>query len=60
MKKNGTGEVAQQLRALTTIPKDPGSIPGIHVAVHTVYNASFRRSTPSHRHAWRQSTIHIK
>jgi hypothetical protein len=30
--KEGTGEVAQRLRALTALSEDPGSIPSNHMA----------------------------
>jgi hypothetical protein len=29
-----TGEMAQWLRTLAVLPKDPGSIPSIHMAAH--------------------------
>ena len=39
----GAGEIAQWLRALATLLKDPGSIPSTHIAVHN-YNSNSRRS----------------
>jgi hypothetical protein len=33
-KSIGAGEVAQQLRALSALPKDPGSNPRTHMAVY--------------------------
>jgi hypothetical protein len=32
--ERGAGEMAQQLRALTDLPEDLGSIPGSRMAVH--------------------------
>jgi hypothetical protein len=31
---SGTGEMAQQLRALAALPEDPGLIPSTHTAAH--------------------------
>ena len=31
----GAGEMAQRLRALAVLPKDPGSIPSTHMAAHS-------------------------
>jgi hypothetical protein len=31
---SGTGEMAQQLRALAAFPEDPGSIPSTYMASH--------------------------
>ena len=31
---DGTGEMAQWLRALTALSEDPGSIPSTHMAAH--------------------------
>ena len=31
---SGAGEVAQQLRALASLPEDPGSVPSTHMAAH--------------------------
>jgi hypothetical protein len=49
-------EMAQQLRALTAIPKDLNSIPSTHRAAHNYYNFSSRGPTPSHRHICKQTT----
>ena len=32
--RDGAGEMAQWLRALTALPKDPGSIPSTHMTTH--------------------------
>lgn len=34
MRKTGTGETAQQVRALAALPGDQDSIPSTHVAAH--------------------------
>jgi hypothetical protein len=36
----GAGEMAQWLRALSILPKDPGSIPSTHMAAHNCLTAS--------------------
>jgi hypothetical protein len=33
-KSSRTGDMAQQLRAQSTLPKDLGSIPNTHIAAH--------------------------
>lgn len=38
----GTGEMAQWLKELTAFADNFGSVPSIHMAVHTIYNSSSR------------------
>ena len=49
-KEEKAGEMAQQLRALSALPEDPGSIPGPTWQLTTVCNFSSRVLTPSYRH----------
>jgi len=49
--------MVQWLRAVAALPKDPGSIPSIHMAVQKLSITSFPGDpTSSHRHTPRQST----
>jgi len=56
--------MAQRLRALTALSKDPGSIPSIHMAAHNYVTTVLvtlvpEAPTSSHRHTCRQnSTAH--
>jgi hypothetical protein len=49
-------ELAQQLRALTVLPKDRGSIPSTHVAAHSCLQLQFQDPTSSLRHVQMQNT----
>ena len=39
----GAEEMAQQLRALTALPEDPGSIPSTHMAAHNCLKMQFHK-----------------
>lgn len=46
-KKSGTEDRAHKLKALTSFPENPGSIPSTHMAA---VSPAPEVSTPSHRH----------
>jgi hypothetical protein len=52
----GAGEIAQQLRALAALPKDPGSISRSTWQLTIVRNSIFRGSDTSHRPMYSQNT----
>ena len=44
----GAGEMAQRLKILTTLAKDPGSVPSTHPVAHNyIQNKKVSQSTPS-------------
>jgi len=49
--------VAQWLRALASLPEDPGSVPSTHMAAHNSLQTPVAEDlTPSHGHVDRQNT----
>jgi hypothetical protein len=40
--RSGTGEITQQLKALTALPEDAGSSPTTHMTAENCLNSSFR------------------